>query len=189
MHRRLVERVMQGDHEAFSDLVRASTDRLVGIASLILHDAERARDAVQDALVLAWRDAPGLRDPDAWDAWVYRLTVRACYRIAARDRRRRVLELPAIAEDPRAPEIPDPAVAFADRDLVLRALSRLPIDHRAVLVAHFYLDLPIAGAAAVLDIPVGTCKSRLARALAAMRASIDQPDRPDTVLRAREMAG
>lgn len=162
---------MGGDHEAFGDLVRASTDRLYAVASLILRDADRASDAVQEALVAAWRDIRGLRDPDAWDAWSYRLVVRACHRVAKGDRRRRVVELSVAPA--RGPVIgPDHAGALADRDHLSRALATLPIEQRAVLVAHFYLGLPINHTAAALDIPVGTCKSRLARGLDALRATV-----------------
>ena len=84
MQRALVERAQAGDHDAFSVLARASYPRLYGTANLILRDRDRAQDAVQDALFLAWRDVRALRDADAWDAWLYRLTVRACYRAARR---------------------------------------------------------------------------------------------------------
>jgi RNA polymerase sigma-70 factor, ECF subfamily len=174
MQRALVERAMRGDHDAFADLVRASTDRLFAVASLILRDGDRAQDAVQEALVAAWRDIRGLRDPDAWDAWLYRLTVRACYRVAKGDRRRQVVEL-SVAPDVD-PAIVDPTDALADRDHLSRALATLPIDQRAVLVAHFYLGLPIAHAASVLGIPVGTCKSRLARGLDALRTTVASTD-------------
>jgi DNA-binding beta-propeller fold protein YncE len=80
MQRELVERAISGDHDAFSVLARASIGRLYSIATLILRDGDRAQDAVQDALVSAWRDVRAIRDPDAWDAWLHRLTVRACYR-------------------------------------------------------------------------------------------------------------
>ena len=89
----LVERARAGDHDAFSVLVRASTPRLYGAAKLILRDPDRAQDAVQEALVLAWRHVRALRDPQAWDAWLYRLTVRACYRLAQTNRRRDLVEL------------------------------------------------------------------------------------------------
>jgi RNA polymerase sigma-70 factor, ECF subfamily len=170
MQRTLVERAMGGDHEAFGDLVRASTDRLYAIATLILRDGDRGQDAVQEALVAAWRDVRGLRDPDAWDAWLYRLTVRACYRVAKGDRRRQVVELSVPPSGD--PASADHAGALADRDHLSRALATLPLDQRAVLVAHFYLGLPIAHAASVLGIPVGTCKSRLARGLDALRTTI-----------------
>jgi hypothetical protein len=63
MPRDLVERAMAGDLEAFTELARLSTDRLYAIARLILRDSERAKDATQEALILAWRDLSGLRDP------------------------------------------------------------------------------------------------------------------------------
>ena len=160
---------MRGDHEAFGDLVRASTDRLYAVASLILRDGDRGQDAVQEALVAAWRDVRGLRDPDAWDAWLSRLVVRACYRVAKGDRRRQVVELSAV---PATGSV-DPTHALADRDHLSRALATLPIDQRAVLVAHFYLGMPIAHTAAALGIPTGTCKSRLARGLDALRATVE----------------
>jgi RNA polymerase sigma-70 factor (ECF subfamily) len=172
MRRLLVERATRGDHDAFADLVRASTDRLYAVASLILRDSDRAEDAVQEALVAAWRDVHGLRDPEAWDAWLYRLTVRACYRAAQGDRRRRVVEL-RTAPTEGTTSAPDPTATFADRDHLSRALGLLPLDQRAVLVTHFYLGLPISHAASVLGIPVGTCKSRLARGLDALRSSME----------------
>ena len=71
MHRELVERAKSGDADAFTQLVRSSAPRLAGVAGLILHDRERAKDAVQEALVAAWKDMRALRDPDAWDASVH----------------------------------------------------------------------------------------------------------------------
>jgi RNA polymerase sigma-70 factor (ECF subfamily) len=165
----LVERAQSGDHEAFSDLARASFARLFGAAKLILRDEGRAQDAVQEALVLAWKHIRALRDPDAWDAWLYRLTVRACYRVARTARRQDVAELHI-----EPPEVlgHDFTVPLAERDRLGRELGRLPVDQRAVMVLHFYLDLPLTEAADILDIPVGTAKSRLHRGLDALRASL-----------------
>ena len=171
MQRDLVARAMDGDHDAFGDLLRASTDRLYAVASLILRDGGRGQDAVQEALVAAWRDIRGMRDPDAWDAWLYRLVVRACYHAAGRDRRRHVVEL-SVAPHREPSTAADPGGALADGDDLSRAIGMLPLDQCAVLVAHFYLGLPIASAAAVLGIPVGTCKSRMARGLDALRTSV-----------------
>jgi len=86
MTRELVERAIRGDYQVFIDLVQASASRQYAIATLILRDGDRAKDAVQDALVSAWRGMSALRDPDAWDAWLHRLTVRACYAAARRER-------------------------------------------------------------------------------------------------------
>ena len=78
----LVERAGRGDHDAFTALASSAAQRLDAAARLILRDPELARDAVQNTLVRAWRDLPGLRDPDRFDAWLHRLTVNACLDIA-----------------------------------------------------------------------------------------------------------
>ncbi len=173
--RTLVERAGRGDHDAFTVLVRERIARLDAAARLILRDAELARDAVQEALVRAWRDLPGLRDPDRFDAWLHRLMTRSCID-AARTRRRRLLEISITADD--GPLWADPAGAVADRDLIHRALGRLQPDARALVVLVHYLGLTVPDAADALGIPLGTAKSRLSRTLAAMRASVDGPASP-----------
>ena len=90
--RELVERAARGDHDAFATLVGASIARLEAVSRLILRDQELARDAVQDAYIRAWRDLPGLRDPDRFDAWLHRLTVNSSLD-AMRRRRRRPIEV------------------------------------------------------------------------------------------------
>lgn len=171
MQRDLVERARSGDHDAFSVLARASIARMYSIATLILRDRDRAQDAVQDALVAAWRDVRAIRDPRAWDAWLYRLTVRACYLAAHRERRRTVVEL-HVVPDPE-PTVPNDLVtSLAERDRMERELLLLPLDQRAVMVLHFYLDLPLSEVAGILGIPVGTAKSRFHRGLEALRASM-----------------
>jgi RNA polymerase sigma-70 factor (ECF subfamily) len=177
MTRELVRRAIEGDHDAFSSLVDASADRLFRVANLILRDPDRAQDAVQEALISAWKDVRALRDPDAWDAWTYRLTVWSCYRTAKKDRRRSRVEL-KVVPDPEPAVTLDVARALADRDQVERALNDLPLDHRAVVVLRFYLDLPLDEVADILDIPVGTVKSRLHRAIAALRTSMASPPIP-----------
>ena len=176
MQRELVERARSGDLEAFSDLARASITRLYAVATLILRDSDRAQDAVQDALLHAWQDMHALRDPDAFDAWLHRITVRECYKSARKERRRVSVELPE-APDPEAPGDIDPAAWVGDRDELEQAIARLPIDQRAVMVVHYYLDLPLSKAAQILDIPVGTAKSRLHHGLVALRQSVrDDPE-------------
>jgi RNA polymerase sigma-70 factor (ECF subfamily) len=166
----LVERARSGDHEAFAILAKESFGRLYGAAKLILRDQDRAQDAVQEALVLAWKHVRALRDPEAWDAWLYRLTVRACYRLARTAKRRDVIELHVEADiEPASHDFTDPLV---ERDRLGRELGRLPVDQRAVMVLHFYLDLPLTEAASVLDIPVGTAKSRLHRGLETLRLAL-----------------
>ena len=167
--RELVERAGRGDHDAFGQLVLERIARLDAAARLILRDPELARDAVQEALVGAWRDLPGLRDPDAFDAWIHRITMHSCLAILRR-RRRRVIEVEL------TPMIDIPVGDFGsfvvDRDEVERALGRLSPDHRAIVVVHFFLGLPLPDAAAALGIPLGTAKSRLHRSLAVMRSDL-----------------
>ena len=174
----LADRARHGDRTAFGTLIRGRIPRLYATASLILRDAEQAQDAVQDALVEAWRDIRGLRDPERLDAWLHRLVVRACYRASRRDRRRRMVELPlAYDHDAPAPEGVDHVVT---RDALERAFARIPIDQRTILVLAYYADLSLADVAVALDLPLGTAKSRLHRATGAFRAALAADDRSPT---------
>lgn len=165
-NRALVELARSGDHEAFASLVRAAAVRLDGAARLILRDPELARDAVQEALIRAWRDLSGLRDLDAFDSWLHRLTINACLDLARR-RQRRAKEV--MLTPLHAPSVGDSSSAFLDRELLAVALKRLDPEWRALVVMHYYLGMPVPEAAASLGIPLGTAKSRLNRAVAQMR--------------------
>ena len=167
--RGIVERARRGDHDAFASLVDVHLARLDAAARLILRDPELARDAVQEALIRAWRDLPGLRDPDRFDAWLHRLTVHACLDLVRR-RKRRVIEVELTPlHDAQAP---DSTSGVADALYIERMLATLDPPQRAVVVLHYYLDLSLPETAAALSIPVGTAKSRLNRALAAMRITV-----------------
>jgi RNA polymerase sigma-70 factor (ECF subfamily) len=167
--RRLVERARGGDHDAFSELARAAVVRLDQAARLILRDPELARDAVQEGLIRAWRDLPGLRDPERFDAWLHRLTVNACIDLTRRRRRRPVeVELAPM----HAPSVPDASGRLAERDLVDTVLRRLDENGRAIVVLHYFVGLPLPEVAGTLGIPIGTVKSRLHRALGDMRLAM-----------------
>jgi RNA polymerase sigma-70 factor (ECF subfamily) len=169
----LVDRARRGDHEAFSVLAGAAVDRLYAIARLILRDTDLAEDATQDALIRAWRDLPTLRDADRFDAWLYRLVVRSCADIGRRRRRWRA-ELTVLSIEPAQS---DRAAELADRDQLERGLRRLGEAQRTVLILHFYVGLSLSEAADVLDIPVGTAKSRLHYAIDALRAALAADER------------
>ena len=165
----LVKRARGGDHDAFAVLAGAALARLDAAARLIVRDAELARDAVQDAMLKAWRELPTLREPERFDAWLHRLTMRACID-AARRQRRHVVE---VALTPLTDaSVADDTAAVIDRDLLDRVLSRLEPEQRAILVLRYYLDLSLPDAADALGIPLGTAKSRLHRSLIAVRSSV-----------------
>jgi len=164
----LIERARRGDHEAFGVLVGTHLARLDTAARLILRDPELARDAVQEATLRAWKNLRGLRDPERFDAWLHRLTVNACLDIARKRRGRLEVELTPLHDAP----VPDPASRVADALYVERMLKAVDPAQRAVIVLHYYLDLTLQETAAALGIPVGTAKSRLNRALDAMRISV-----------------
>jgi RNA polymerase sigma-70 factor, ECF subfamily len=126
--RTLVERAMHGDEGAYASLASTAGDRLLAIAYRMLRDLDQAEDAVQVALVGAWRDLPTLREPDHFDAWLTRLLIRACYGEARRQRRWSA-SIRVIPND--GATSPDMALAVADRDQLERGFRRLPTDQRA----------------------------------------------------------
>ncbi|MBA3778964.1 MAG: sigma-70 family RNA polymerase sigma factor [Chloroflexi bacterium] len=164
----LVDRAQQGDRDAFAALASSSVDRLYATAQRILRDTERAHDAVQETLLEAWRDLPQLRQTARFDAWLYRVLVRACYRQARRDRSFQATIRVLHSE----PAESDASQLVADRDLLERAFNRLSVDQRAVVVLHHYVGLDLVEVAAALGIPVGTARSRLHYALRGLRFAI-----------------
>ena len=173
--RTLVEQARGGDRDAFCVLLRAEASRLDAAARLILRDPELARDAVQEALIRAWRDLSGLRDPDRFDAWLHRLLVRSAID-EARRRRRRVIEVELTPLD--FPERGDAFELFVDREALDEALAGLTPEYRALVVLHYYLGYPVPEAAASLGITLGTAKSRLHRAVLSLRGALatEHPD-------------
>ncbi len=183
MNRDLVERARQGDREAFAVLVHQVSDSLFAVGFRILRDTGLAEDALQNALVLAWRRLPHLRDADRFEAWIHRILVHACYDEAQRSRRwtANVRVLPV-----DGPETPDDASAVVDRDELERAFRRIPIEQRAVFVLHHYLGLPLVEIAEMLEIPAGTARSRLHYATQGLRAAVVDDAQP--VLREGRLA-
>jgi len=175
MQRDLTDRAARGDTDAFAELIATRAGRLDGAARLILRDPERAKDAVQEALVRAWRDLPSLRDPERFDAWLRRLLVRACMDEGRRFGRHRFeVELSPI----HVTAVPDASRSVSDRDQLDRAFRRLPADQRTAVVLVHYLDLSLVEAAETLGVPLGTARSRLYRGLAALRVVLEAAERP-----------
>ena len=175
MQRDLVLRASNGDRDAFTALAAAAFDQLHRTARLITRSDELASDAVQETLVAAWLHIRAVRDPDRFDAWLHRLLVHACYREARRVKHREIVEIHMTAPDLRGGG--DAQELTAVRDQLERGFRRLTVEQRAVLVVHHYLGLPDAEAAIVLDIALGTFKSRLNRATVALRAALEADER------------
>jgi RNA polymerase sigma-70 factor (ECF subfamily) len=171
----LVERARQGDRDAFASLVQMTSDRMYAIAVRILRDANLAEDALQSALVTAWRQLPNLRDPARFEAWVRRLLVHACY---AEARRRRSWNANVRVLPIDGPAGPDELVSIVDRDALDRAFRRLSIDQRAVFVLHHHSGLTLVDIAEALGIPAGTARSRLHYATRTLRAALEADDAP-----------
>jgi RNA polymerase sigma-70 factor (ECF subfamily) len=176
VQRALVDLAIDGDEEAFAGLTRAVGDRLLAIAYRILRDLGRAEDVVQQTLVTAWLELPSLRDPDRFEAWIYRLLVNACYKEAHRASRwnQQVRVLP-VAE----PTDEDGFPRVVDRDQLERGFRRLRPEQRAIFVFHHYLGLTLSEISDELDIPLGTVKSRLHYATESLRAALEADDRTD----------
>src|SRR5262245_32060003 len=178
----LVVRAQHGDEEAFASLAVAVGGRLHAVAFRILRDFDLAEDATQQALLSIWRDLPQLRDPARFDAWSYRLLLRACYAEGRRTRHWTPVLRLLPTDQPTENEDLGPIV---DRDQLERGFRRLSIDHRAVLVLHHCLGLSLDEVAESLGVPVGTVRSRLHHAMRGLRAALDADARPT----AREVAG
>jgi RNA polymerase sigma factor (sigma-70 family) len=173
----IVDRAKRGDEEAFDALARQVGDRCMAIAVRILRDADLAEDAVQAALIAAWRDLRTLRDSSRFEPWLHRILTHECY-AEARRRTRWSAEIRLLPVD--GPVEPEGVLSVHDRDQLERAFRRLTLEQRAVLVFHHYLDLPLREVAERLDIPFGTAKSRLHYATAALRASLEADARTPT---------
>jgi RNA polymerase sigma-70 factor, ECF subfamily len=146
-----------GDPDAFAELVRRHRDRLWAVAIRTLSDREEAADALQDALLSAFRAADRFRGDSAVTTWLHRIVVNACLDRVRRRQARPTVPLPELDVNP-APQIDH------DTGLVVRqALARLPADQRAALILVDVEGYSVADAARVLDVAEGTIKSRCAR--------------------------
>jgi len=176
----LVVRARAGDIGAYEALMSTRIDHMNRIGQLVLRDHDVAEDAVQEALVSCWRDLPGLRNPERFDAWLNRILIRAIHREARRSRRAAA----SMAVLRIEPSQPDGTRAIADQDEIARAFDRLSVAHRTIVVMRHYLDLTVEECAALIGIPVGTAKSRLHYATEALRAALEADARAGETRRA-----
>ncbi|SRR6266540_2434102 len=152
---------LAGDRNAFNQLIRRHRDRLWAVALRTLGDREEAADALQDALLSAYRAAGRFRGDSAVTTWLHRIVVNACL-----DRARRKAVRPTVPLRETGPGEPSVADRTAERDTSLavhEALRRLPVEQRAALVLVDLHGLSVAEAAEILEIAEGTVKSRCSR--------------------------
>jgi RNA polymerase sigma-70 factor (ECF subfamily) len=167
--RELLDRHRAGDPDAFGEIVRRHRDRMWAVALRTLGDPEEAADAVQDALVSAYRAAGAFRGDSAITTWLHRIVVNACLDRARRRNIRRTVPLPDQETDEERGGGRDVAIAedpTDDADLsmdVAAALATLPMDQRAALVLVDLQGYPVEEAGKILGVPTGTVKSRCAR--------------------------
>jgi RNA polymerase sigma-70 factor (ECF subfamily) len=172
----LLERAARGEPEAFDAVIRPRLDRLFRMAMAITRSDADARDAVQEACVLAWRELPRLRDHGRFDAWLSQILVNACRGLLRKQRRVRVREVDV--DDTEGAATAAYATAsgadqLAEAELIRRAFDRLDADTRSLLVLHYVEARPLAEIGRVLGSPVGTIKWRLSNARRALDRALE----------------
>jgi RNA polymerase sigma-70 factor (ECF subfamily) len=177
----LLDRAAHGEVEAFDALLRPRLERLCRMAVAITRSDADARDAVQEASILAWRQLPKLRERASFDPWLAQIVVNACRGLLRSQNRRRAREIDVGdqahgADEVRAPnaEVPE---AVADAEAVQLAFLRLDPDARALIALHYVERRSLAEIAAILRIPIGTVKWRLFRTRRVLDAALKAEDR------------
>ena len=158
--------------DVFQQLVDRGLDRAYRIAGVILGNGSDAEDATHDAVVQAWRSFGGLRDPSQFEAWFQRILVNACRDRLRKRRRTPVTELTFAG----SVSMPDGFANVDDRLALDHAFARLSPDQAITVVLRFHMDLTLEDVATRMSVPVGTVKSRLHTALAAMQLALAGPE-------------
>lgn len=181
----LVARARSGDAAAFETLVAPRLDRCFRLAWSILSNDADAADAMQDALVSAWRQIPRLRDPAAFDGWLNRVVANAALMARRRRGRRREVQVRRVDGDGDSAQPSADAATqresypddnpdrVAERDAIVRAFERVRPDHRSILVLHHVDHRPVAEIARMLGVPTGTAKWRLHEARRALERAME----------------
>jgi len=161
--RELMARHVAGDTDAFGEIFRRHRDRLWAVALRTLANPEDAADALQDAMISAFRRAESYRGDAAVTTWLHRIVVNACLDKVRREAVRAADPLP---EEDRSTQLASPRDDIGQRESaidVTAALATLPVEQRAALVLVDMAGYSVHDAADLLDVAVGTIKSRCAR--------------------------
>ncbi|GAA3393917.1 RNA polymerase sigma factor SigM [Cryptosporangium minutisporangium] len=176
--RGLLRAHVAGEADAFAELVRRHRDRLWAVAVRTIGNSEDAADALQDALLSAYRSAGSYRGDAAVTTWLHRIVVNACLDRVRRRQARPTVPLPD--DDGRAPAAPTDLIAARETALDVRAaLAELPVEQRAALILVDVQGHPVADAAEMLGVAVGTVKSRCARGRARLAVMLGHLRNPD----------
>lgn len=173
--RALIDAVLAGDRDVYRLLVERESRTVIGVCLRVLRDADEAQDAAQDAFIQAYRSLAGYRGDGTFGAWVGRIARRIAVARAASTGRRVTTDVEAAAglvSDGAA----DPLEHVVDVEQSTRlrnAVDRLPADQRQVVALRFFRDMPLERIAVETNVPLGTVKSRLHRALARLREQGD----------------
>jgi RNA polymerase sigma-70 factor (ECF subfamily) len=165
-----------GDADAFDALLRPRLDRLFRLAVAITRHESDARDATQDACVLAWRELPRLHDHDRFDAWLSQILVNSCRMLLRHNRRGTIREISM--DDPLRPMTRTPPAdaaevdSFGETEAIQAAFERLDPAVRSLLVLHYVEGRPLGEIARVMGSPVGTIKWRLSNARGALEKAL-----------------
>jgi RNA polymerase sigma-70 factor (ECF subfamily) len=170
----LVSKAAGGDEAAFAALVRRHERRVYNLAYRMLGREEDARDATQDVFLSCYRRLPSFRGEAAFTTWLHRVTVNAAYDILRR-RRGTVLGQDELPEPPPEPDHADRASASVD---IQRALMRVPVEYRSAVVLHDIQGMAYEDVAVILNIPIGTVKSRIHRGRVALGRALGSGSEP-----------
>jgi RNA polymerase sigma-70 factor (ECF subfamily) len=186
----LIRRFLDGDTGAFAGLVERHRQRVYNVCLRLLGDADDAADAAQDTFVSVLTKLDRFRGDAAFTTWVHRIAVNACYDVTRKRRRQPMLRLaddPDGAAEDGGPPVPDPADELAGTRDVLAALRAIPEEFRTAVVLADLQDLPYEEIAKVLDVPIGTVKSRVHRGRVALARAMGLEGRePDSTARASQ---
>jgi RNA polymerase sigma-70 factor, ECF subfamily len=186
----LIRRFLDGDTGAFAGLIERHRQRVYNVCLRLLGDADDAADAAQDTFVSVLTKLDRFRGDAAFTTWVHRIAVNACYDVTRKRRRQPMLRLagdPDDAAEEGGTPVPDPADELAGTRDVLAALRAIPEEFRTAVVLADLQDLPYEEVAKVLDVPIGTVKSRVHRGRVALARAMGLEGRePDSTARASQ---
>lgn len=190
--RLLVTRVLQGDQEAFGDIVDQYSALMLRTASMIVGDRDIAEDVVQDALIQAWHHLPDLREAGALRPWLMRIVVNQCISFKRRLARTTAFMRQALSEQEidLVAQVADDHKGRMERDWDLaHAIEGLPAKQRVVVVLHYYNGMTLPEMSQALQTSENTLKKRIQAALNSLRRVLRSTDMDEGMSNRQMFAG